>query len=159
MNAILDNHERIMVQMDENPWTKDALHSAARLARNTGRGIILVDMIPAGFPSWLGTDMGNIFRLPHPDLEDWKATLEDYGVEYHIGAFRYIGLIEGIAQAAEHFEAHVVFAHVPRSMIPYWQRFQRWCLQRRLSQNQCQLCDTDTQLPSVVDEVPVSILR
>lgn len=103
--------------------------------------------------------MGTIFRQPHPDLEDWKATLEDYGVAYHIAAFRYIGLIEGLAQAAEYFEAYVIFAHVPRSMIPYWQRFQRWCL-RRLNQSRCQLCDADIQLPPVaVEKVPVSILR
>lgn len=160
MNAINRDQERIMVQMDGNPWANDALHAAARMARSTGGEIVLVDMIPIGFPGWLGTDLGNIFRQPHPELGAWKATLEDYGVAYRIGAFRYIGLLEGLAQAAEYFEARVVFAQVPHSIIPYWQQFQRWCLRRRLSHSQILLYDFDVQLyPVTVGEVPESILR
>jgi hypothetical protein len=159
MNAKLGDQERIMVQMNGG-WTQAALHTAARMARNNGAAIILVDMIPAGFPGWLGTDMGNTFRQRHPELADWKATLEDYGVDYQVEVFQYIGLVEGLVQAAEYFDARNVFANVPHSIIPYWQQIQRLCLLRRLNQNQCQLYDADTQLPPVaVEKVPVSILR
>ncbi|KAB2867571.1 MAG: hypothetical protein F9K46_00020 [Anaerolineae bacterium] len=124
-----------MVQISDYEWTLDALHCACLLARNTGTPIVLVEMIPVQHPTLLGTDFGymNFSHQDEASLRDYQATIEDYGLEFTTLLFQYMDLPSGIAQAAEHVHAQIVFAHIPDSIIPLWSKFQRWLLNRQLT--------------------------
>ncbi len=128
----------IMVQISNHEWTREALHCACLLARNTSARIVLVQMIPVQHASWLGTGWGylNLTDQDQADFADCKAMLEDYGVEFTSLVFQYVTPTEAIAQATEHVNANAVFAKIPKSVIPLLTAFQRWSLNRRfISQN------------------------
>jgi len=149
--------QTIMVQISDHEWTFEALHCACLLARNTSASIALVKLIPVPHPGWLGTEWSymNFTHQEQADFADYQATIEDYGVELTPLVFQYVTLTEAIAQAAEHVNARLVLAKIPKSVIPFWTRFQRWSLNRQLNcQNrqwiQHPVYDTET-LEVVID--------
>jgi hypothetical protein len=127
--------QTIMVHMADRTWTMIALHLASAMARSMGTEITLVKMTPVQHLSWLGTDFGssNWTAQEREDLASYTATAEDYGVGLDPQMFQYATLPDAISDAAEYFDAQVVFATLPKSLIPYWHRFQLWALDRRLA--------------------------
>jgi hypothetical protein len=79
--------------------------------------IALVKMIPVQYYSWLSTDLGlmNFSEQDRNRLADYQATIEDYGVEFSAHFFQYVTLAEAIRQAAEHVNAQIVFATLPKA--------------------------------------------
>ena len=118
----------ILVQFAETRWTSEAVTQACILARNSQACVVVLRLIPVPHPSYLGTDIG--YLPPNPReyrrLDEYRATAEDYGVNLTIEAMHSISSFDALLQAVEHFGAEIVFAHFPRSWIPYWQRFQVW---------------------------------
>ena len=130
----------IMVQIADNDraWTLEALHCAAIMARERSAKIVLVKMIPVQHIGWLGTELGYLHLTEHDEQElaDYAATLEDYGVDYEVCPFQYATLTDALVQAAEFVGAQTVFATLPASRIPFWQRFQLHDLRHHLAQDQ-----------------------
>ena len=138
----------IMVQIADRDWTLEALHCAGVMARERAAHegaskIALVKMIPVQHLGWLGTEMGyiDLSEKDQQELTDYVETLEDYGVEYDLYPFQYATLPDAIVQVAEHLDAQVVFATLPASRIPFWQRFQFSEVRRHLAQNQRELVE------------------
>lgn len=137
-----------------------AVHLACALARSNDAALILLRLIPVTHPGFLGTDYG----IASPtgaelrNLEDYAATAEDYAVQFAIQPMQYVNALDAVLDAAEELNVDVVFAHVPNSRIPYWQRFQIWRLERQLSAHYRRLFtlipsrhDVD-RIPSIVNE-------
>jgi hypothetical protein len=138
----------IMVQIADHQWTLDALHRACLLARDMNAEIALMKMVPVQHLGWLGTEFGNInfTAKERSELHDYEATAEDYGVPYSTHVFQYATLLEAISEAADYVKAHIVFATLPQSVIPFWQRFQLWGLRNRLAHGGRELFDPSTLL-------------
>src|SRR5260221_984343 len=110
----------IVVQIADREWTLSALRRACTLARGTNAEITLVKMLQVQHMSWLGTEFGNMHLTEQDrrDLGDFQATVEDYGVPYAALTFQYFSLPEALSDAADHFDAHGVFATLPKSRLP-----------------------------------------
>lgn len=136
----------IMVQIADGEWTMDALHRACRLGHTMPTHIALVKMIPVQHTSWLGTELGNRNYTERDlrDLINYEATIEDYGIEFSSTIFQYSELDEAILQAADTLNASIVFATLPKSVIPYWRNLQLHHLRRRLWRNQRMLVENLT---------------
>ncbi len=128
----------IMVQIADREWTMDALHRACRLGRTMPTHIALVKLIPTQHVSWLGTELGNrnFSERDQREIINYEATIEDYGIEFSSTVFQYSELDEAILQAADMLNASIVFATLPKSVIPYWRNLQVLRLRRRLWRNQ-----------------------
>jgi hypothetical protein len=133
----------IMVQIADHQWTLDALYRACLLARDMNAEVALMKMVPVQHLGWLGTEFGNMnfTAKERSELHDYEATAEDYGVPCSTHVFQYATLPEAISQAADYVKAHIVFATLPQSIIPFWQHFQLWGLRNRLTHNGRELFD------------------
>jgi hypothetical protein len=148
----------ILVQLADHQWTMPAVHLASALARTINAKIILLYLTQVPHLSYLGTPFG--YTPPTPQqyaaIDEYAATAEDYGIEISLQIMQCITPLEALLDAAEQLQANAVFAYVPESRIPYWQRFQKWLLQRRVAKIHRQLFildrpqhDTD-RLPTIV---------
>jgi hypothetical protein len=137
----MDSENAIMVQIADHAWTREALHSACILARQRPAIIALVKMIPVQHLGWLGTDLGylNLSEKDYREIADCEATIEDYGVPFRTELFQYATLDDAILQFAEHVNAQVVFATLPKSIIPFWRSYQLRGLRRHLARHQRKL--------------------
>ncbi|MEO8393524.1 MAG: hypothetical protein ABI700_11090 [Chloroflexota bacterium] len=149
----------IMVQIADRTWTLEALHCAGRMAREQSAKIALVKMIPVQHLGWLGTDFGylNLSEKDEQEIADYAATLEDYGVEYDLYPFQYATLTDALVQVAEHIHAQIVFATLPDSRIPFWQRFQLHDLHRHFARDGRSLIDRPLYAPAL-SPAPESVL-
>ncbi len=149
-----------MVQVTEYRQTLAALHFACAMALHVKAKIVLVKMLPAQYPGWLGTDWGswNLTAEDHANMKEYQATAEDYGVEVTGEIYQYLTMPEAIADAADHVDAQFVFATIPSSMVPFLRRFQVWALRKRLAQHgrQLLLSDQDHALETHVPSLLVS---
>lgn len=138
----------IMVQVSDPIWTAKALHLAGALARGSDAQVALVHLIQVQHLSWLGTDMGYSLVRPETrrEIHEYELTLEDYGVPYAKYVMQCADLTQGIVQAAEQIEAQIVFAHLPKSFIPYWTKLQWSALRRRLARQNRTLMQADVTL-------------
>jgi hypothetical protein len=118
----------ILVQFAEACWTSEAITQACIVARNSQARVIVLRLMQMPHAGYLGTDFGFVptTARERTRLEDYRATAEDYGVELVTEAMQCISSFDALIQAVDHFGAEIVFAHFPRSWIPYWQRFQVW---------------------------------
>lgn len=125
----------ILVQMSEKLWTMQAVHLACALARNNGAKVILLRLAPVQHLSYLGTPFGDapLSSQEYDDLKEYAVTAEDYGVELTLQPMQCYSAFDALVDAAEQIDADTVFARVPPSRFPYWQRFQAWQLERRFS--------------------------
>ncbi|MBL8155389.1 MAG: hypothetical protein JNM70_14490 [Anaerolineae bacterium] len=150
----------ILVQMSEKAWTMQALHLACALARNSTAKLVLARLIEVQHYSYLGTPFGNSDPTPqeYDDIQEYAATAEDYGVELTVRMMQCANPLEAMADAADHLDSAVVFAHIPSSRIPYWAEIQTWLLKRRLAAGQRQLFtlarppQPETYAPSITVE-------
>src|SRR5512138_3501166 len=129
--------QTMMVQITDYQQTLAALHFACAMALHADARIVLVKMLPAQYPGWLGTEWAswNLTPQDHADMKDYQATAEDYGVEVSGEIFQYLTLPEAITDAADYVDAQFVFATLPDSVIPFWRKFQVWALRKRLAQH------------------------
>ena len=131
------NVQTILVAVAAHEWTLEALHRACRLARQTGAQIALVRMVQVQHVEWLGTEFGYT-EMSYQDrlnINEYRATLEDYGIPYRLINFQYATFNEALEQVADQADAQIVFAAVPKSLIPHWHRFQSWRLRQRMEMN------------------------
>jgi hypothetical protein len=141
--------ETIMVAAGERQWTLGAMHLACALARNMGKDLVLVQMVSVSQPSYLGANFAhwNDTAEDQARMRDYVHTAEDYGVNLSVTVFEYINFVPGLAQAAEHADADVVFATLPNSAIPYLRRLRLWNLRRELKRRTLYTLDPDTRMP------------
>jgi hypothetical protein len=143
----------IMVQMSDKQWTMEAMHLASALARNSDSKLVLLRLVLATNPGLLG------WGVPLPSVEEQRqlqecATVaEDYGVEFCVQPMHYISSSEALAQAVELFEIDVLFANIPRSSIPLWQKFRLWNMKRLLG-NCCLYTLTEEQPLRIKEPIP-----
>ena len=146
----------ILVQMSNRHWTMPALHLACALARNTNANVVLLQLMPVRHAAYLGTAFGltTPTTQEYRDIDEYRATAEDYGVDMIIQPMQCLDTWDALIQAAQSLEADAVFADIPESWMPFWQKFQTWWLRRRLTPRQLFVIDKLTQsvdrLPSIV---------
>jgi hypothetical protein len=131
----------ILVQIADEKWTMQAMHLACAMARSTTSTIALLDLIPIQTPFLLGAEL-NTLRPKHEEqdaIEEYALIAEDYGVEVVLQPMQYESLSAALVQAAEMLNASNIFAYLPHSAVPLWNRFQLWNLQRQLSNHKCKL--------------------
>ena len=130
----------IMVQIADRAWTLDAVHCACRMGRRSPAVIALISMIPVQHPGWLGTEWGNMdfSDAAKDDLEDYQATVLDYGLDCRLVSCQYMDIADALGDAAEQLDAAVIFAQLPRTLLPAWRHLQVWLLRRRFSKQQRQ---------------------
>lgn len=128
----------LLVNIADHAWTLEAIHCACQMARRTGGSIALVKLVAVQHPSWLGTDLGYIqfSQDERAAMDEYIATLEDYGVEHTLTVIQYITFTDALAAAADVLNASTVFGALPRTMIPFWQAYQRWALRHRFERSQ-----------------------
>lgn len=150
----------ILVQMSEKVWTMQALHLACALARNSSATLVLARLVEVQHYAHLGTPFGDNVPTPqeYDDIQEYAATAEDYGIEFSFRVMQCANRLEALADAADYLDSEVVFAHIPRSRIPYWQDIQTWLLKRRLAAGHRQLftlarpSQQETYAPSITVE-------
>ncbi len=124
----------IMVQMSDHSWTLKAVHLACALARGNQAYVVLVRMIPVTHAGHLGTPHG--YRAAtveeQQDIKEYVSIAQDYQVKFILQPMEYITIVDAIIDIAEILDAEFVFAHVPKSVIPYWQKFRIWRMEHRL---------------------------
>ncbi len=127
--------QSIMVQITDRGWTLAAMHFACALARQSGAEVALVKMAPVQHVGWLGNDLGylRLTATDRQDMSDYTTITEDYAVRSSTHFFQYATLPDAILEAAVYLDAQTVFAILPRSVLPYWRRFQMWRLRRSLT--------------------------
>ncbi len=125
----------ILVQMSEHIWTMQAVHLACAIARNNQSEVVLLRMIPVTHPSYLGTSYGSapLTSQERQFIDEYTATAEDYQVVLSVKAMQYVTALDAVMDAAELLDVDIVFANVPQCVIPYWQRFRTWMLERHLA--------------------------
>jgi hypothetical protein len=94
---------------------------------------------------WLGTELGeeNPSWKEYHDQKEYRATAEDYGVQFELQTFQYATLPEAISDAADYIDAQIVFATLPDYPFTYWRKFQMWRLRRWLERHQRTLYSLD----------------
>lgn len=149
----------IMVQLRDRQWTLQALHLACAMARNQQSDVTLVRMVPVQYMTWVGTDLANVPMSSdeHQLVDELVATAEDYGVRICIQNMQYFTLTEALVEVAATLESKTVFATLPATSLPYWQRFQLWNLQRQLNRRDCQLHTLEQLATSVTPTPSVTI--
>lgn len=146
--------QTIMVQIGDHQWNSQILDYACSLARRNNGKLALVKMIPVQHTGWLGTEWGslNLTDEDRAELNECAATAEDYGVEYSIHYFQYMTYSDALLEAAEHVNANVVFATLPKYLLPWWKRYRVTNLHHQFAQQQRLLID-ETDL-STLSDVP-----
>ncbi|MCB9437660.1 MAG: universal stress protein [Anaerolineales bacterium] len=133
----------IMVQFSEEQWTLEAMHLASALARNLNSSVVLIYLSLTPNPGLLGWGITPPTLAEERLIESYAAVAEDYGVVCRVQPVQFISLVDALAQTAQLLNASVLFAHIPSSSIPFWQRFQLWSLKIQLGR--CQLYTLDNQ--------------
>ncbi len=107
-------------------------------------------MIPVQHTAWLGMDWGylNFSSKDIRNLEDYQATVLDYGLDCELIRYQYTDFTAAVADVADALDAQIVFANVPASIIPAWRRLQLWWLNRRLTSQLCQFIPQPIELPT-----------
>jgi len=121
------------------------MHQACALARNSSATVTLLRFMRVTHLSDLGTDFGYASPTRHEYhlMDECAATAEDYGVQLKVESLQYTSMVEAAVQAVSLFDADVIFAHVNRSWIPYWRRFQTAKLRYQLESNLILLDSSD----------------
>jgi hypothetical protein len=134
------------------------MHLAAALARNEGGKVALLRLVPVQHLSFLGTPLGDVSptNQEYEDLKQYTATAEDYGVELTVYTMQCYASLDAVAQAAQAVDAQVVFASVPPSHIPYWQRLRTWQLAHKLNHRQLFTLDQPAERHNWVPSITVS---
>jgi hypothetical protein len=148
----------ILVQMSDRHWTMPALHLACALARNANAKVVLLQLIHVRHPSYLGTTFGLTppTLQEYADMDEYKATAEDYGVEMTIQPMQCISTFDAVVDAVHSLDADAVFANVPESRLPFWQKFQTWHLQHRIAPRQLFVID---KLNQSIDRLPSIVIK
>ena len=135
------NNQTIIVTIGKPDWTMNALHIACPLARGSGKGLLVLRMVPVHNPSLLGTngDMWNCTCREQAAIDQYASTVEDYGVPPTMVTCQYVNLLNGIVDAAGQLNAGVLFFSYPDTRIAYWRKWQIRQLRHRLATIRCQL--------------------
>jgi len=150
----------ILVQMAEAEWTEEALHLACAMARNTGGSVILLRLFCAQHYSWLGQAFWN--EAPSQEESDrlwgYKAIADQYDIDLSIQPMQYATFIEALIDARDQLDTEIVFACIPGSTLPMWQKFQKWNLRRQLAQRHCALYTLDEPVQALILETQLNTL-
>lgn len=113
--------QRILVQMDDRPWTWQALTQACEEAQESNASIVLVKLLPQDYLAWICDDCNAyVFTAADTDdIRDYQDLADSYEVPLSIRVFEYHDLAQGIVKAADEMGAESVYAVVPPSAIPF----------------------------------------
>ena len=136
----------IMVQIAKRKWTLDALRCACLRACKMPVRIALVKLIPVQHFAWLGTDLGymNFSEQDRIEFIDYQKIVRENGVQFSAHLFQYASLHDAILQAANFTGAQIVYATLPKSIIPFKHNYQLQWLRHHLAQQRRELIE---QLP------------
>lgn len=150
----------IMVRMDGERWTTDAMHLACTLAKNMNAGVTLVRLMCVQHTSWLGTDTGEMppTASEQKALREYLAIAAKYDVRFEVRSMQYVSLVDALIEAADYLDAGVVFAKLPQGYLPLWHKFELWNLKRRLSASNRQL-QTLEQPANTADWSPAVVIK
>jgi hypothetical protein len=148
----------ILVQLRDNRWTVEAVHLGSAIARSESATIMLVRLIPVQHVSWLGTDLGtrSASNSERELIKTCRIIAQDYGVAFSSVEFQYVTLHEALVQAAAYVNAQALFTHLPRPMLPTWEKFQNWRLKHQLATLECELYNLEdiavrgVEMPSIL---------
>ncbi len=146
----------IIVHMSDEQWTMEAMHLASALARNVNGRIVLLHLVLANNPGLLGWEIAAPDLTKNQLMKAYATVAEDYGVEFCVQPMQFINFVDALAEATSLFDASVLFAHIPQSKMPLWQRFQLWSLKHQL--RNCRLYTLDeVQPPSLEELIPSTV--
>lgn len=131
----------IMVHMADPQWTERAMHLACAMAQQHKAQIVLLWLIPVPNPGWLGAGPGEAIPTEQ-DTECqavYMAIARDYQVDCTVQRMQYFTLDGALIDAADLLDAEVIFARLPKSIIPYWDKLRWWNLKRQLAAHNRQL--------------------
>lgn len=153
----MDTHA-ILVCAASHQWTLEALHLASSLSLDTGWPIELLKLVSVDNPYMLGVDDASAYRhytpAEHEQVMEYIRTLDDYGVRFTTDLFQYVSHVGAIVDAAEQYNAPVVFATLPHYLIPLWRRFDLWNLRRQLAHQNRTLYTLENALDALVWPLP-----
>lgn len=137
----MKNQPIIMVQVAEHEWTAGVLHAACNLARACGGALELVHMVRAEHLLYLGSHLGylNLDEQDKRRLQVYADMVADCRLPCRVTLYQYCSLYEAIAGAADLVAADVVFAKLPKSLIPFWSDCQFEMLRVRLARQHVEL--------------------
>ena len=149
----------IVVQLSDELWTMEAMHLASAMARQMNGTIVLLRLVLVHNPGLLGWGSVACNEVQDRQIEACSTIAEDYGISFRVQAMQYITLSDALAQAAEQIGAWAIFAHIPRSTIPVWDRFRRWSLKHQI--HACHLYTLDEEQPLRLEEpmTPEAVLQ
>jgi hypothetical protein len=153
------NYLNIMVQIADRSWTLDALGHACLMAHDLSAEIALIKFHQVQHVSLLGTEFGYMNLKPQDcsELRDYRAIIEEFGVPCSTHVIQYITLVECVLETADYVDACIVFATLPKSIIPFWQRLQLHRLRNGLARAGRELFDANrpsATRPSGMVKVP-----
>lgn len=127
----------ILVQMADVSWTTQAMHLASAFARSSETELVLLRLIRVQHTGYLGTSFAHTQPTPAEDFQiySYAETAEDYGVVLSVANKQCTHELSALVEAADQTDAQAVFACVPASPVPYWQRFKTWNLRRELAKH------------------------
>lgn len=146
----------IIVHMADPQWTARAMHLACGIAQQYKAQIVLLRLIPVPNPGWLGAGPGEAIPTGQDtsDYAFYKAIAKDYQVDCTVQRMQYFTLDGALMDAADLWDAQMIFAQLPKSIIPYWDKLRWWNMKRRLSAHNRQLntlnepADSSYSMPS-----------
>lgn len=126
--------QTILVHLSDRRWTMEAVHLACALARNNGGRVILLRLMAVTHVAYLGTELGNTppTARERAVIRECSATAEDYGVTAELQQMQCLSMRAALVEAAELVQASIVFAPIPQSWLPFWQKAQRWWVARQM---------------------------
>jgi hypothetical protein len=149
----------ILVQMSDKSWTTQAIHLACALARHNEAEVVLLRLIQVRHPGLLGTNLGDreMTSRELQDLSAYDATARDYAIGLSVRQMQCATALDALVDAADQIDADVVFAHIDKSYLPFWRRFQIWALERRLAASHRQLFTLDRPNAALGPLSPIAI--
>lgn len=124
----------ILINLDDQQWTMEAMHRACMLARQKNTTITLLHLMPVQHLAWLGTDFGipSMSNKDRVTVKECAQTAEDYGVMVVLQPMRYATFVDAIADAADCLDADYVFVK-PHSGFGLFKTLQQRRLKHELT--------------------------
>lgn len=111
----------IIVQMDDEKWTTAALHDACKLAKERGESIALVRFLPSSFLAfggYLNADEYPFSETEQEEIASYTALAEAEGCALTVYKCDCPDIDRAIEDAADRFDADIVYAHLPHHLLP-----------------------------------------
>lgn len=132
----------LMVIMDEEQWTRQALHLACAISRQQKYPVALIKLVPVQHPAHLGTGAGyvNLSANEAQSILEFAALAEEYGTTIDVKFCQYAAFHHAVVDVAAQVQATAVFINLNGGhRFPWWAQLRTWWLKRQLSRQGQQL--------------------